>query len=847
MIKDGVDIMHRLSMVDRRWHQSIHEETDVEWRVCRSENENSEGEFKQGWMHGVGRKNVWKKDGGNEIEVEEFGQFQNGRLNGVGRKVIGGNQVIEGVFKNGRLSGTGIMVTSENQEKVQGYFSTNSANETVLSGFGRIMTVLSDGTDYVLKALFENNQATTIGTESTKESYYEGQFNSSMKHGVGKLTYNDGKSYLVGYFDCGNLAKYYIKRNQDGTLFEGDLESPENRQGRSFRIESNLKRFIGTGKIAQIESQLNPVTEVFKGEVDNVSLLPHGKGILASEGTIYKGHFENGVKQGRGLLIRKSEGDLLIGDWDQDNIVGRVIQITKWNAQIRVGTIELGRFKESAQMQAASKAELDIERQFSHFESEINKQIKATEDYLKIQTMQLVSKYGSLKMASIQVAERMLEADIRSITTMISNISEKFKKQSSSYNQRHPGSTQENVFHERSQNHQASYLRDQQDANDYQTPELNVQQTINSRLHFGERNNTTSHLEMSMFSFNESRKQQTPEDRHNGPVLDSFIEGYLQNMDSRKEGSPKRSPNQKNNSPGNLLGNDDISLIGGSFEGMRREEQDLINEYYFMIDDDGRNMANVSYNKQDDLQNLEEIVELQHSLNSAPEVNDLSILEAYRKAFNIEVDRNGTKLQEVNNNEMKQPKTPHKNVKIRPDVKTDYEDTFSRVRPLNVEYHTKQIQKKTVSSILRNENYNQVSAGVRKSSSSIKSRPRSPSMNNKATNIDEKLKTVSFLDIPKSLNDSSLNMVNVNRQTQNQRVASSQSPQSPPRRVTPSRATPKTSSFINSLKLPLSSEEDPAFTSPYVQQPFSSRPLPPAPDFRPKAPRLSEGKRRSPY
>ena len=408
------------------------QEAIPKWSTQVTDRATLEGSFLDGVLHGIGKVSF------HSGQSSLFGEFRKGKLQGVGRETIKEDRVMEGFFRDGSIYGPGKIVTYSKNEKITGYFSATEDGESHLNGFGKVVALLPSGSQYMTKAIFENNVANSIGKEFTENCVYEGTFSASVKSGVGRMIYDRGNTVIIARFGEGEIVDYFIKKGKDGTLVEGDLLAPEGRKERSFRVESQDKKILGSSSLAFIKwkelktAQGNTSKLLYKGQIIEKSLEPHGKGILISEEGIFKGIFEHGKRHGKGMLLRSAEEDYLLGEWVEDQLRGTVLSVHKRTFAAKAGVYERGVFCEKAGL-VVDPAMVEIIMEYKNFEDKTDRHINEIENYLKSKTEEIVEALGELNFKRLDVAERMLESDIQSVEANLASVEASFARQAEAY------------------------------------------------------------------------------------------------------------------------------------------------------------------------------------------------------------------------------------------------------------------------------------------------------------------------------------------------------------------------------------------------------------------------------
>ena len=166
-----------------------------------------------------------------------------------------------------------------------------------------------------------------LGSEYGKKIYngnvYEGEFNSDIKDGYGKITYSNEEYYIGKWKD-------YKKHGKEGVLFKknnkikyiGDF-AEDLYEGNGKLIEENGDYYIGQftlgykfgeGKIFNKNNEL-----IYEGSFAYDEYSDFGKMII-NKNTYYIGNFQSGKKEGKGLIYR-NDAILFEGEFKDNNFV----------------------------------------------------------------------------------------------------------------------------------------------------------------------------------------------------------------------------------------------------------------------------------------------------------------------------------------------------------------------------------------------------------------------------------------------------------------------------------------------------------------------------------------------
>ena len=282
-------------------------------KLIENDGDSFVGTFKQGILSGLG---TVRYSNGSTFN----GTLLNFEPNGEGKILFSDGSSYSGGWQSGEYSGSGSYIAS-NGDRYSGNFYNG-----ILFGVGR--AEFADGAVYegnffnglpsgngefynVTSNLLENNWGRTGLTGVFRLNYssgefYHGKLKNSVKHGVGTLETQDGKTYS-GNFEDGEFSgngvlkwdKFTLSANFNsgsvigeaqifdkfGNIYSGNLEGLELREG---RIEFADKSTY-VGKI--------------------VNYKPHGVGVLETDTLILLGRFENGKLNGGASISSKAKDD----------------------------------------------------------------------------------------------------------------------------------------------------------------------------------------------------------------------------------------------------------------------------------------------------------------------------------------------------------------------------------------------------------------------------------------------------------------------------------------------------------------------------------------------------------
>ena len=178
-------------------------------------------------------------------------------FNGYGEYYLKTGKKYEGKFVNGKLNGYGRLIDLFGIKCYEGNFKDNQ----LLDGVGKIIEINADGSKIIYEGDIENMKRQGKGIEKKKDSTYMGFFNDDLRHGKGKVIFNDEGSLYEGDFIKGKMTGSGVYTWKDKTTYDGEFLD---------------------GKM-------------------------HGKGLFKwPDGTEYEGNYVNNLKEGFGEYRWKS-------------------------------------------------------------------------------------------------------------------------------------------------------------------------------------------------------------------------------------------------------------------------------------------------------------------------------------------------------------------------------------------------------------------------------------------------------------------------------------------------------------------------------------------------------------
>ena len=199
------------------------------------------------------------------------GEWKDDKFNGKGRLFSVQGDYYEGYFNDGIMEGHGMYYSKKSGYKYLGEFKNNK---------------------------FHGNGKMIYDDKTT----YEGSFVDGYKHGEGKLVFSDG-AYYEGHFDkniFNGKGKFYFK---DGRNYNGDWKN-NTIDGKGIFTWVNGCKYNGDYKnfVREGNGVYSYGCNLYDGSW--VNNLPHGDGMLLSDGLRIEGHFRYGkileIKDGKG-------------------------------------------------------------------------------------------------------------------------------------------------------------------------------------------------------------------------------------------------------------------------------------------------------------------------------------------------------------------------------------------------------------------------------------------------------------------------------------------------------------------------------------------------------------------
>ena len=199
-----------------------------------------------------------------------------GKFNGYGELYYKNGKKLEGKFENGKLNGYGRLINLFGINCYEGYFKDNQ----LLDGKGKIIKIEDNGDKIIYEGDIKNMKKEGKGIEKNKNYTYLGSFKDDLRHGKGKIIFNEGEEYYEGEFTNGKMTGYGFYKWSNNNTYKGQF------------LDGNLH---GKGIF-----KWNDGNEY---EGDYVNNIKEGQGeYRCKNGKKYKGPYKNGKQHGIGIL-----------------------------------------------------------------------------------------------------------------------------------------------------------------------------------------------------------------------------------------------------------------------------------------------------------------------------------------------------------------------------------------------------------------------------------------------------------------------------------------------------------------------------------------------------------------
>ena len=216
------------------------------------------------------------KDSNNEDCLYKGELSLDGKFNGYGELFYKNGKKLEGKFENGKLNGYGRLINLFGINCYEGNFKDNQ----LLDGKGKIIKIEDNGDKIIYEGDIKNMKKEGKGIEKNKDYTYLGSFSDDLRHGKGKIIFNDGEEYYEGDFTNGKMTGYGFYKWSNNNTYKGQF------------LDGKLH---GKGIFKWSDGN--------EYEGDYVNNIKEGQGEYRSKnGKIYKGPYKNGKQHGIGIV-----------------------------------------------------------------------------------------------------------------------------------------------------------------------------------------------------------------------------------------------------------------------------------------------------------------------------------------------------------------------------------------------------------------------------------------------------------------------------------------------------------------------------------------------------------------
>ena len=210
-------------------------------------------------------------------------------------------KTLEGKFDNGKLNGYGRLIDLFGVICYEGTFKDNQ----LMDGKGKIIKIGDGGDKTIYEGDIKNMKKEGKGIEKNKFYTYLGSFNDDLKHGKGKIMYEEGDSY-EGDFLNDKLTGYGKYKWENNNTYEGEF------------LDGNMH---GKGLYKWADGN------EYEGQY--INNIKEGAGEFRwKNGKKYKGPFQNNKPHGIGLMT-KANGETIEVEYENGKIVKKTENIKK--------------------------------------------------------------------------------------------------------------------------------------------------------------------------------------------------------------------------------------------------------------------------------------------------------------------------------------------------------------------------------------------------------------------------------------------------------------------------------------------------------------------------------------
>ena len=203
-----------------------------------------------------------------------------GKFNGYGELYFKNGKKYEGKFIDGKLNGYGRLIDLFGIICYEGVFQDNQLTD----GKGKIIKIEENGEKTIYEGDIKNMKKEGKGIEKNKEYTYLGSFSDDLKHGQGKIIYNEIEEFYEGEFSNGKLIGHGKYQWANKCTYEGEF------------LDGNMH---GKGIYKW------PDGDMYEGQY--VNNIKEGYGEFSwKNGKKYKGEYQGGKPHGKGIIIDKN-------------------------------------------------------------------------------------------------------------------------------------------------------------------------------------------------------------------------------------------------------------------------------------------------------------------------------------------------------------------------------------------------------------------------------------------------------------------------------------------------------------------------------------------------------------
>jgi hypothetical protein len=242
------------------------------------------------------------KDSNNEDCLYKGELSLDGKFNGYGELYFKNGKKLEGKFVNGKLNGYGRLINLFGINCYEGNFKDNQ----LLDGKGKIIKIEDNGDKTIYEGDIKNMKKEGKGIEKNKDYTYLGSFSDDLRHGKGKIIFNDGEEYYEGDFTNGKMTGYGFYKWSNNNTYKGQF------------LDGKLH---GKGIFKWSDGN--------EYEGDYVNNIKEGQGEYRSKnGKIYKGPYKNGKQHGIGIVTNPN-GESFEVEFNNGKAVKKNLEISK--------------------------------------------------------------------------------------------------------------------------------------------------------------------------------------------------------------------------------------------------------------------------------------------------------------------------------------------------------------------------------------------------------------------------------------------------------------------------------------------------------------------------------------